>query len=80
MKRFALAISMILASSALAPASLRPLNWVHHPKKAPAASQVRVEYHGTTAYSAEGRLYFPTAARTAHAAPARSKTRAQRSR
>jgi hypothetical protein len=78
MPRNLLAISLLIVSPALVPASVLPLNWVHHSKKPEPVSKVRVAYHGSTAYSAEGRLYFPTANHAATAAPVRPKSRAQR--
>lgn len=81
MPRIPLAISLLIASQTLAASSVLPTNWMHHQKKSEPVSKVRVTYHGSTAYSAEGRLYFPTANHSTPAptAPNRLKTRAQRS-
>jgi hypothetical protein len=65
-------MSLFIAATLLTAATLsagptpRPLNWVHKTKKTPPCSG-KVEYHGSTAYSAEGRLYFAT---PGHDAPA----------
>jgi hypothetical protein len=80
MKRIPVALLLLAVSSALVPASVLPLNWGRHSKKAASASQTRVEYHGSTAYSAKGRLYFPAASRLTPppAAPSRMKQKTQR--
>jgi hypothetical protein len=75
--RLVLTASLLILFSAPVPASVRPLSWVHHQKKAVPVSQTRVEYHGSTAYSAEGRLYFPTPNHAVPAPPAPTRLKAR---
>lgn len=65
MKRFLIAALLLTAAPVSVYASALKPPWIHKAKKAPPVSARRVEYHGTTAYSAEGRLYFPTPGRDA---------------
>jgi hypothetical protein len=67
MKNLFVAVSLLTIASLSASATVRPLNWVHKGKKTAPPSCGKVEYHGTTAYTAEGRLYFAT---PGHDAPA----------
>jgi len=73
MKRLLIAASLTTAASVLAPASVKPLPWVHRGKKMPSVSSNRVEYHGRAGYSVEGRLYFPSSGGQTTAPPAQAK-------
>lgn len=75
MKNVFIAASLLTAASLSATATARPLNWVHKTKRPAPASCGKVEYHGTTAYSANGRLYFATPGQDAPAIRAKKNNR-----
>jgi len=78
MKRTFIAATLLIAASVSASATVKPLSWAHRGKKMPPVTSTRVEYHGSAAYSAEGRLYFPPAGRETTVIPSRSKTKTAR--
>jgi hypothetical protein len=63
MKRLIIAGSLLFAGAGIAPAAEWGLPWFHTRSKPvvlePESKPARVTYHGTTAYSASGRLFFP---------------------
>ncbi len=65
--------TLIAASGFVTQAAVRQFPWIkaRSAKKADPA-QTRVAYHGTTAWSSEGRLHFPCD-RNAPASPAQTK-------
>jgi len=78
MKRLCAATLLLTIAWVPALANARPLNWMRHTKKPAPVSSTKVEYHGSAAYSAEGRLYFPTAGHNTPVTPAHAKVRAPR--
>jgi hypothetical protein len=61
MRWLVFAVTLIAASGFVTQAAVRQFPWIkgRTAKKADPAKS-RVAYHGTTAWSSEGRLYFPS--------------------
>ena len=65
--------TLIAASGFVTQAAVRQFPWIKsRTAKKVDPAQTRVAYHGTTAWSSEGRLYFPCD-RNAPASPAQTK-------